>query len=153
MKQEITKSEVREVLIAAKQLIADPKDWCGDGGAEGVGVGPRGEYCTTQALVMVTAGRLLWEHESETHFGQTYANSALDALRPFVPPEYHDDVAAWNDLPTTTHQMVMEAFDRAIESQTETPSLTENTNNQEPENRNCEIRRRSPEVVELGVKV
>jgi hypothetical protein len=96
--------QVRDVLIAAKALIADPKDWCGDGpGSSGYGEMGPGTRCSMSAMRLVGG-----------------ANEFFRALAAFKRANGLDFVDAWNDAASTTHEMVMDAFDRAIASVTAT---------------------------------
>jgi len=93
---------VRENLIAAKALIDTPEKW-GKGGD----VDPRkGRYCAAVAC-------------------NDFANASdmYAALRTAFPADYASwggyvvELFDFNDLPTTTHEMIMALFDRAISAQ------------------------------------
>lgn len=89
---------VRENLIKAKALIADPEKWT-KGAFEF-----RGCYCALGALGMVERG---------TPAG--YSITAMRSLRKALPPHYYS-VPTFNDKPSTTHADIMALFDRAIEA-------------------------------------
>ncbi len=91
---------VKENLIAAKDLIADPAKWIKGKSSDGCGC-----FCIVGACCEVgaiTAANLLDDLVSAEDFPDR------GILRP---------AAAFNDDPATTHADVMSLFDRAIAAQ------------------------------------
>lgn len=120
--------QVRDVLIAAKALIADPKDWGQGFECEA----PNGKVlCIERAVERVCGDGIdLRRYRSKKVLEEVLG------IQPFK----------FNDSKHTTHEMVMDAFDRAIESvsppttDTQKPSLTDSV-------RCGQTRTRSPEVL------
>jgi hypothetical protein len=93
---------VKDNLIAAKALIADPANWAKSGEVD-----PRkGRYCAAVAC---------------NDFAD--APRMFEALRAAFPVEYVGrggwvtELFDFNDLPSTTHADIMALFDRAIAAQ------------------------------------
>ena len=83
---------VRESLIAARALIDTPEKWIKGSSRNG-----QGGYCALGAMDKIGP-------ESGCYL----------ALRSALPSEEPGFVAAYNDLPTTTHADILALFDRAI---------------------------------------
>ena len=86
-------STVKDDLIAAKALIANPKKW--------IKYEPQRDdcFCTLGALGTISPAGL--------HFQAVY-----DAL-----PDGEVFISHFNDAPTTTHSDIMALFQRAIDAQ------------------------------------
>jgi hypothetical protein len=99
---------VREDLIAAKALIADPKKWRQD-----PNIGADGSMCAVRAVERACGEEeYSWWHEG------TRSWTACHLLILAIP----DDLTGtfYNDRPDTTHADVMAWFDRAIAATTTT---------------------------------
>lgn len=99
---------IYSALKAARELISDPKRWvqgCNARTQEGAYVyssDPEAYcFCSYGALLKVAPSWL--------------AEDALDALSEFSLAEYGKATIRLNDDPKTTHAMVLELFDQAIE--------------------------------------
>lgn len=104
IQREMKMASIKENLIAAKALIADPMNW---------GQGPdRDCFCILDAADDVSG-----------KYGDLFA---ADLLGEFLPPGYEPDPSNWNhpvaqfnDDPATTHADIMAVYDRAIAAQDE----------------------------------
>lgn len=95
---------VKENLIAAKALIDTPEKWGKYGWA------PKGGDCLCALGAAVVAAN----GDRNFDFAWTPAVLAVEArLKAVLPPE-HGNVADFNDHNDTTHDMVMQLYDRAI---------------------------------------
>lgn len=90
---------VRENLIAAKALIADPKNW-----RKG-SLGSAGCYCAVGALGVARKGKVFLFSDADVH-----------ALAQHVPQSFRGSVPRYNDSKDTTHADIMALFDRAIDA-------------------------------------
>lgn len=106
--------DAHEVLVRARNLIDDPKDWCGDAGSS-VTRGPR---CAVHAIIHAYVGpgavsRPSVLDESLRGFGDVIGNDGAA-----VPP-----IVRWNDDTRRTHAEVIAAFDKAIAATAPEPNL------------------------------
>lgn len=99
-----------EVLVAARELIAEPEHWTKGAsarGKSGAKVDPDGRaavsFCATGACYRAT--RRDWRH----------APAAIDALQDAVN---YSGIVYYNDEPTTTHTDILAVFDKAIANKT-----------------------------------
>lgn len=93
---------VREVLIAARSLIAKPENWI-----KGHGILTTMDgfcYCATYAVIR--GGRM-------TFAGDITVMHAHERLRRAIGLRKRE-VFQWNDQPSRTHSEVVAAFDKAI---------------------------------------
>jgi hypothetical protein len=100
-----------QTLIAAKQLLSDPKHWIkGDlaKNESGAVVDPMASdaicWCMNGAMIKVTESNNLARIIQEM--------DAQDYLYKAIPVPY---VSSYNDADETTHQDIMNVFDKAIE--------------------------------------
>jgi hypothetical protein len=94
---------LKDDLIAARSFLDTPEKW-----AKGGDIDPRaGRYCAAVACNdFPSPGRM---------YGALAAAIPAGFVRPSVGG-WVTDVFAYNDHPTTTHNDVLELFDRAIEA-------------------------------------
>lgn len=107
----------RELLINARALIAHPRNWCKRTERRKSLLGMTDQFCSIGAIKVVGPDPI-------------YSDAAIKAADPSVTI-YSDalhllDIAAWclgyssaiqlNDDPYTTHELVLEMFDKAIAS-------------------------------------
>lgn len=99
-------ASVKENLIAAKTLIDTPEKWTKGGWRRS------GCYCAIGALLEVKGLQGI----------SGFAEAEEEQLRAALPePFWGDVVENFNDDPNTTHEMIMQLFDRAIAAQDEAP--------------------------------
>jgi len=101
----------RDILIAARALIADPERWTRRVSARAAAEkvcdatdDAAVAWCATGAIERCVSDDTEWQ-------------DALEALRSVLVPTtlITGHITAWNDRPSTTHADVLAAFDRAIE--------------------------------------
>jgi hypothetical protein len=96
---------VKEALIAAKAMIETPETWIkNEFEAEGC-------YCALGAVSMVLTGDA--DYDKNWYIGST--DKVALALAAQLPDRFAY-VSDFNDDPATTHNDVLQLFDRAIEA-------------------------------------
>ena len=94
--------KTRDVLIAARAIIADPAMWYqGDWSASGERYHLSEPCCAECAIFRADARR-----------SGVHAHGAIRTMAKFTPE--HAPVHIFNDAPTTTHADILAVFDRAI---------------------------------------
>ena len=94
--------DVVEALQKARDHISDPRMWIKGGYSENGEVGAiRGEPCCA-------LGALMWVLDGDN----TFYSEMLHCLRLACP--ILGRISTYNDLPSTSHEDIMELFDRAI---------------------------------------
>lgn len=88
-------SNVHQMLVEARELIAHPSQW-----VKGVMSNGDGAYCSLGAV-----------HFLGDKYGHTTRDQAFDALEKIIP---HRGIVGFNDAPETTHDDVLVMFDQAI---------------------------------------
>jgi hypothetical protein len=96
---------LKDDLIAARALIDTPEKWV-KGKYE-----VNGCYCAMGAVSMAVTGSA----DYDSNWYVNYADKVVAALDNRLPARF-PDVAAFNDDPATTHNDVLQLFDRAIEA-------------------------------------
>jgi hypothetical protein len=122
MKQEKKIMEIKEVLLAAKQIVLD--GWTQYGLTNG-----RGAYCLRAAIGLACGAYVIIDGRVTSprlDFGTAKVNELQDytlALRTdtritelvkHVLPAGHDSIPTFNDDPETTRQDVLDVLDEAI---------------------------------------
>lgn len=116
--------EIREVLEKAKSIIDAPERW-GKASLARFNSDGSTSYCMVGAVRMATLGRPTLTKPDGVHIGDSdriiLASIAIGALKgatPRSPFGYnYEEVSSFNDAYATTHEMVMDTFDRAIKSE------------------------------------
>jgi len=110
--------QLSQLLIEAKELIKDPEDWTkGEYARNAAGVKvadshPNAcQWCTVGALWRAS-GFLQGDPVLDSQKGNL-VNDACGLLLQAIGRKR--DLSPWNDLPETTHQDVMNAYNKAIE--------------------------------------
>ncbi len=98
----------REILIAARALIAQPENWT-KGAFALTSTGSLGRPGHEESTCFCVAGAILHTQPS------TSVRQILKLIEKVLPGEF-ESVPDFNDDPHTTHADVLAAFDRAIES-------------------------------------
>lgn len=103
--------EVLDVLVKARALISNERNWCCNGAGDGDLT-----FCTavavrTQAGVQMKNG---WFFSKASSPEMRRWNDATEYLIRELPKNWERSLPCWNDDDTTTHADVLGLFDRAI---------------------------------------
>lgn len=103
-------SEVREILEAAKEMISDEKDW--RKGWYGY-LDPRDDGADSGHCAVGALKSAMWQRGDAVYYKVFIDQAATKALYGQVP-ETFSCVEHYNDHSDTTHQDILDLYDRAI---------------------------------------
>jgi hypothetical protein len=117
----------RELLIAARDLLADPSRWIKGEIAQNAAGDARNpddpdacKWCMNGALIHCAGSGEWWSEERQE---PTTLGIALDCLSRITGNNL--PVSAWQDREQTTHQEMLELFGKAIEGHSRPDTLSE----------------------------
>jgi len=96
--------KTRDVLIAARAIIADPAMWYQGGWSASGAKYNLSEPCCAECAI--------FRADADHNGVVVSAYRAISAMQVFTP--HHRRIDIFNDAPTTTHADIMAVFDRAI---------------------------------------
>lgn len=99
---------LRDTLVRTRELLSDPSHWTKDAYA-------RDEHGDT--LLHTSRRAVCWCLSGAVRIQPTYSGTEMHFLRRIVAEKHpgFGNVPAFNDSPSTTHAMVLELLDYAIE--------------------------------------